>query len=124
MLLVKYLEQLHHFVRYSPNRFDRIPISNAQLDAIRLISSNVPNDYVTYLNVVGAGDLVPSVIKIYPTLCILSDFGLEEEYSVDDGIMFFGDNYSGDFLGFDLSNSDDEVIEFWHDSETTHRTGK
>lgn len=121
---MRYIKQLHHFTSNSPNKVNRMPISNTQLDAIRLNSTNIPEDYITYLKVVGAGDLVPSKIKIYPTLCDFSDFGLEEIYLVDDGIMFFGDNYSGDFFGFDLSNSDDEVIEFWHDSETVHRTGK
>ncbi len=121
---MNFTDELKKFLGDSTHNVERSQVTETNLEVIRLISSNVPNDYITYLKVVGAGDLVPSGIKIYPALCELSDFGLEEVYSVDDGIMFFGDNYSGDFLGFDLSNSDDEVIEFWHDSETIHRTGK
>ncbi|AJH15023.1 hypothetical protein MPR_1848 [Myroides profundi] len=36
--------------------------------------------------------------------------------------MFFADNFSGDFIGFDLTNN--QVTEFWHDSQEVYHTGK
>ncbi len=119
-----FIDELLNLIKNATQIVKRSPLTDEQLDNIRLNSPNIPVDYIDYLRIVGAGDLSMSTIKIYQALCDLSDFGLEEVYSVDDGIMFFGDNYSGDFFGFDLSNAEDEVIEFWHDSETIHRTGK
>lgn len=118
-----FLDELQDIIRKT-SELERKPISNEQLNTIKSSSTNIPEDFLTYLRIVGAGDLTPSSIKIYPALCDFSDFGLEEVYSVDDGIMFFGDNYSGDFFGFDLTKNEDEVLEFWHDSSSIHNTGK
>lgn len=117
-------DELQDIVKKTSKEVERKPISDAQLNTIQSISINIPEDYLTYLRIVGAGDLTLSSIKIYPTLCDFSDFGLEEIYSVNKSIKFFGDNYSGDFLGFDLAKNKDEVLEFWHDSSSIHITGK
>lgn len=119
-----FLNELNDFLRDTSDEVSRTTIPTDQLELIRSRSSSIPEDYLTFLRIVGAGDLKSSSIKIYPNLCDLEDFGLEDVYSIEDNIVFFGDNYSGDFLGFDLSEGKDEVIEFWHDSETIHRTGK
>ncbi|MEO8239271.1 MAG: hypothetical protein ABI793_12070 [Flavobacterium sp.] len=52
-----------------------------------------------------------------------NDLGLEDIYYLHENIKLFGDNYSGDFAGFNIDNND-EVIEFWHDSNERHYTGK
>ena len=119
-----FLDELQNLIKNTSNEVKRNQISDDQLNAMLSSSPNIPKDYLTYLQIVGAGDLTVSSVKIYPALCDFSDFGLEEIYSVEDDIVFFGDNYSGDFLGFDLSMDNDEVIEFWHDSQSVVRTGK
>jgi hypothetical protein len=40
------------------------------------------------------------------------------------GVKLFGDNFAGDFAGFDLSSPKDEVVEFWCDSNKVFATGK
>jgi len=54
----------------------------------------------------------------------LEDLGLEEHYELKDGIKFFGDNFSGDFSGFDFNGNPELVVEFWHEDGTVYETNK
>lgn len=121
---MKFSEEIKSLIDKSTNQIERNMISDDDLVSLKSTFKNVPDDFLVYLKNVGAGDLVESSIKIYSTLCDFSDLGLEDVYEVDSNVIFFGDNYAGDFLGFDIENYKDEVIEFWHDSSSIHRTGK
>lgn len=86
---------------------------------------NIPKDYIDYLLEIGAGVIREMQFDVKGFLFDFSDLGLEEIFTVDEHIKFFGDNLSGDFAGFDLSKvNNDEVIEFWHDSNKVIYTGK
>ncbi|MEN9655650.1 MAG: hypothetical protein RL311_558 [Bacteroidota bacterium] len=100
-------------------------ISKIQLDNIFGNYPNIPRDYLNYLSEVGAGNVMNSQFNIYNNLTDFSDLGLDDIYSLPDNVKLFGDNFSGDFAGFDLSKSEtDEVVEFWHDSNEVYYTKK
>lgn len=84
---------------------------------------NTPSDFINYLREIGAGNVGLS-FKVYSNLCDFDDLGLGDIYSLSPSIKFFGDNFSGDFAGFDLSNAKDEVVEFWCESNKIFATGK
>lgn len=83
----------------------------------------VPRDYLLFLNEIGAGSIMDSTFNLYPNLINFHDLGLEDIYDLPSRIMLFGDNFSGDFSGFDLSKQD-MVIEFWHDDNNIFYTEK
>lgn len=83
----------------------------------------VPLDYLLFLNQIGAGNIKGSTFYLYSNLTDFKDLGLDDIYDLPPNIMLFGDNFSGDFSGFDLLKQD-EVVEFWHDSEELFYTGK
>lgn len=119
-----YFDEELEFLKNNAKSLERTVLTQDQIDELQSVFQNLPIDYVNYLIEVGFGDLMKSLLKIYPSLCDLSDLGLENVYEIPNDIKLFGDNYSGDFIGFDLSNKDDEVIEFWHDSNQVYKTGK
>lgn len=83
----------------------------------------IPLDYLLFLNEIGAGNIKGSTFNLYSNLTDFKDLGLDDIYDLPPNIMLFGDNFSGDFSGFDLLKQD-EVIEFWHDDGDIFRTGK
>ncbi len=103
---------------------ERQKLSEHELHDIRRIYPNIPNDFINYLKEIGAGNIGKSQFKITNTLYDFSDIGLDEIYNIPKNIKFFGDNFSGDFAGFDVSQIKDEVIEFWHDSNQLYHTKK
>lgn len=84
---------------------------------------SVPLDYLLFLNEIGAGSIKNSTFNLYSNLINFSDLGLENIYELPSNIMLFGDNFSGDFSGFDLTKKD-SVIEFWHDDNYIFYTEK
>ncbi len=84
----------------------------------------VPQDYLDYLQEIGAGSFRECQFSISEYLFDLKDLGLDEHYKLKDGIMFFGDNFSGDLSGFDFNNENGFVIEFWHEDGTIYETKK
>jgi hypothetical protein len=97
------------------------------IDEVKIIEKKyptIPQNYLNYLQKIGAGSIKDSGFNIYSNLVDFYDLGLNDIYTSPNNIKFFGDNFSGDFVGFDLNNIKDEVIEFWHDDETFFYTGK
>jgi hypothetical protein len=75
----------------------------------------LPDVFLDYLREIGAGSFREGQFNVYGWLGTLDTFGLAEVYDIQDNIIFFGDNYSGDFSGFNLSNNAC-VVEFWHET--------
>lgn len=119
-----YFDEELKFLKNNTESVERTLLTQEQIDKLESVFQNLPIDYINYLKEVGFGDLMKSLLKIYPSLCDLSDLGLEDVYEMPASIKLFGDNYSGDFVGFDLSDKEDEVIEFWHNSNEVYKTGK
>ena len=124
MYFDKELEFLNNYEITDNETNKRQKISEYEVNTIRNNYPNLPLDYTNYLFEIGSGNLCESSFKIYSGLCDFDDLGLEDIYQIPENIKFFGDNYSGDFAGFDISDSTDEVIEFWHDSDRFFKTGK
>ena len=84
---------------------------------------SISKDFLDYLKEIGYGAFRECQFKVENYLYDLSDIGLEH-YDLRDGIKFFGDNFSGDFSGFDFNKDADLVIEFWHVDGTVFETNK
>jgi len=103
----------------------RVLVNQNQLLNILEKHPNVPTDYINYLSEVGAGNVMNSQFNIYGNLTDFIDLGLDDVFSLPNNIKLFGDNFSGDFAGFDLlKNEPNEVVEFWHDSNEIYYTKK
>lgn len=99
-------------------------ISEKELNILKEKYPNIPDDYTRYLKNIGFGTIGEIQFNVAQSLYDLADLGLEDIYTVPENIKFFGDNFSGDFVGFDISNKRDEVIELWHASDELYYTGK
>lgn len=82
-----------------------------------------PKYFLNYLKNIGSGSIKNSSITIYSGLLDFYDLGLEDFYDLPENIKLFGDNFSGDFIGFDFDKNG-EVIEFLHESGEIYWTGK
>ncbi|MCR4033133.1 MULTISPECIES: SMI1/KNR4 family protein [Flavobacterium] len=84
----------------------------------------LPEDYLIYLQEIGSGSFRESQFNITSSLFDLEDLGLEDHYELKANVYFFGDNFSGDFSGFDFDKNDGKVVEFWHESGELYYTNK
>jgi len=98
-------------------------ISQEKINLILKEAPKLPMDFIHFLSEIGSGTIGQSQFKIYDGLVDLSDLGLQEIHS---SIQFkiFGDDFAGDFAGFDTYSGDDLVFEFLHDSNDLVNTGK
>ena len=76
----------------------------------------IPEDYIVYLKEIGGGNFRECFFKVHPFLFDLEDIGLDEHYDLKENVCFFGDNFAGDFSGFDFDKNDGHVVEFWHET--------
>lgn len=83
---------------------------------------NTPLDYIFFLIEVGYGN-INNILDLKNFLFDFDDLGLEDIYDLPENIKLFGDNFSGDFIGFDFDKNG-EVIEFLHESGEIYWTGK
>ena len=83
---------------------------------------SIPLDYIMFLKEVGSGN-INNVLDLKDFLFNFEDLGLEDIYSLPENIKLFGDNFSGDFIGFDFDKNG-EVIEFLHENGEIYWTGK
>ena len=95
-----------------------------EIEVIRYNNPNIPIDFLLYLYEIGSGSFREGQFNITSYLFSLDDLGLDYSEYIPTHIKFFGDNFCGDFAGFDLSNKKDEVVEFWHDSYELNYTEK
>ncbi len=99
-------------------------LSEEQLTKIIEKYPHAPHDYIAYLKEIGSGNIRECRFKVQPFLFTLKDLGLDQYYEIKSNIVFFGDNFSGDFSGFDLDLNDGLIVEFWHESGHLHYTKK
>ncbi|GHT18310.1 hypothetical protein FACS189429_4610 [Bacteroidia bacterium] len=100
---------------------DRIKLTDEEINNIKNEHKNIPDDYLKYLQNIGFGSFRESQFMIYKNLKTLFDIGIETENDEYNKLIFFGDNFSGDLSGFDLSGN---VVEYWHDSDEIYETDK
>lgn len=102
----------------------RVKLSKTQIDNLKKGTKELPEDYILYLEEVGVGNFRECQFNVHENLFTLKDLGLDEHYDIKSSIKFFGDNFSGDFSGFDFDNEDGKVVEFWHEDGTIYETEK
>lgn len=84
----------------------------------------LPGDYISYLKEIGSGSFRQCQFNVAGSLFNLEDLGLEDHYELKSNICFFGDNFAGDFSGFDFDQNNGKVVEFWHESGELYYTNK
>jgi hypothetical protein len=80
------------------------PLGESELAAIRTEQPGVPGHYLEFLRKVGWGSLGDGHFMIYSGLCKPGDFFGPAAAPQLDGILFFGDDFSGWMVGFDTRN--------------------
>lgn len=98
--------------------------SKNQIKNLLLEYPKLPQDYLTYLQEIGSGSFRNCQFNITSSLFDLEDLDLSDHYELKSNIYFFGDNFSGDFSGFDFDRNDGNVVEFWHESGDLYYTNK
>lgn len=99
-------------------------LSNSEIESLRREFEGISDDLIDYLQEIGSGSFRECQFKVHNRLFDLEDLGLEDVYQLKDEIKFFGDNFAGDFAGFDFSKDPNLVIEFWHEDGTVFETQK
>lgn len=84
----------------------------------------IPQDYLIYLQEIGSGSFRKSQFNVTASLFDLEELGLVDHYELKSNVWFFGDNFCGDFSGFDFDQNDGKVVEFWHESGELYYTNK
>lgn len=118
------LEFLTAVEKFGDLQNQRERLSEKQAGELLIKFPTLPADFVDYLKEIGEGSFRECQFNIKSHLFDLEDIGLGGLYELRQGIKFFGDNYSGDFAGFDLNNTNGQVIEFWHEDGTIYETKK
>ena len=99
-------------------------LSNSEIELLKSEFRSIPDDLVDYLQEIGSGSFRECQFRVHYRLFDLRDLGLEDVYQLKDGIKFFGDNFAGDFAGFDFKGNPSLVVEFWHEEGTIFETRK
>lgn len=99
-------------------------VNNDQIGKLLLEYPKLPLDYLDYLKEIGSGSFRESQFNVTSSLFDLEDLGLENHYDLKSNVWFFGDNFCGDFSGFDFDRNDGNVVEFWHESGELYYTNK
>ena len=103
----------------------REKVSETEIKKLLEEHPKLSDDYIDYLKEIGSGNFRECQFRVQNHLFDLDDLGLAEHYdALSSGIKFFGDNYCGDFSGFDFDNNPELVIEFWHEDGTICETNK
>lgn len=106
----------------SQNKRERL--TELQIRELQRQYPNLPVDFIAYLREIGCGNLRECQFNVTSSLFTLHDVGLSSHYDLQSGIKFFGDNFAGDFAGFDVNSRSGRVVEFWHEDGSLYNTGK
>lgn len=112
------------FLKKVEDNNNRTALTVNQIEDLLSEFPKLPEDYIAYLQEVGSGSFRNCQFNIASSLFNLEDLGLENHYELKSNIWFFGDNFSGDFSGFDFDRNDGKIVEFWHESEELYYTNK
>jgi hypothetical protein len=87
---------------YPDSRLEIVP--PAEIDQIRKEYPGIPEDYLQYLEVVGAGRIGKMMFMVYSGPCSPSDIYDAETAESLRGIVLIGDDFSGDCVGYDAND--------------------
>lgn len=102
----------------------REQLTAVQLRELLMMYPNLPTDFIDYLREIGSGSFRECQFNVAASLYTLDELGLQHYCELHDGIVFFGDNYAGNFAGFHINDRDGFVVEFWHEDGTLYQTNQ
>jgi SMI1-KNR4 cell-wall len=92
------------------------PLTEAEIQ--REIVEGIPADYIDFLREVGYGAVNGNYFNFYSGLVevdeILGDLYDKDSHPELENILLFGDNFSGDAMGFLIADNW-SIVEIWHD---------
>ena len=118
---IKFLEKVEE---KNNKQNERTKLNESEIDKIKGKYENIPDDYLDYLKFIGWGSFRECHFMVFECPEKLSN--IIGEVSENDDInnaIIFGDGFAGDLFGFDLTK-EGKVIEFHHELEEIHETGK
>jgi hypothetical protein len=123
--VIDYNNEIQFLKKVETNDFqnERTKLDDEKIALMKSTYKNIPEDYLQYLKQVGWESFRECQFMVYESLMTLSDIGMELENDEYNHLLFFGDNFSGDLSGFDLTKNGN-VIEYWHDSDEIYETNK
>jgi hypothetical protein len=80
------------------------PVSEQNLDTIRVQHPDAPESYLAFLREVGAGRIGRDNLALYDGLCLPGEIYDPTVAAELEGVLIFGDNFSGECVGFDTRN--------------------
>lgn len=128
--MTKIFEEELHFLNQVEDKNDecygeRDTYDTNTIEKLKIEFPNLPNDYFCYLQEIGWGSFRECSFMVYSSPANLQEFGVGDLYvNIPANYIFFGDDMSGDYAGFDITATKDEVIELWHEDETIYQTKK
>ena len=97
---------------------------DARIQDLEKGALGIPPEFLEYLRRIGAGAFREGQFTVYGWLSPVSEIVGPDIFPQEaDSILCFGDNFSGDFAGFNPSNGW-LVTELWHDTRELYETGK
>ncbi|MEH7040969.1 SMI1/KNR4 family protein [Bacillus pseudomycoides] len=97
----------------APTDYDFSTLTDSIIEEESMLNG-VPQDYISFLKEVGYGSVSNSYFMFYGGL-----IEADEIYDADDNpelknVLLFCDNFSGDAIGFHITNNW-KIIEIWHE---------
>lgn len=118
--VIAYLKRVEDPKRAQMNR--RTRISPQAAAGLRKQYPGIPDDYVAYLREVGWGGFLQCQFMVYSgpgTPDEILGEGVFDWLKPSTHVLCFGDNFSGDLVGF-LPDKKWAVVELWHDAGRVH----
>ncbi|WP_025849825.1 SMI1/KNR4 family protein [Paenibacillus ehimensis] len=105
-------------IRKNPSKHQFESLSEAEVQ--REIVEGIPQDYIDFLREVGYGTVNGTCFNFYGGLVevdeILGHLYDEDSHPELKDVLLFGDNFSGDAVGF-LTTDNWAIVEIWHDDD-------
>ncbi len=105
------------------NQNRRKTLSEKQIKELLTEFPALPSDFIDYLREIGYGSFRECQFSVRSSLFSLEDFDTQQSVRKP-SIKFFGDNFAGDFAGFDFGQTTGHVVEFWHEDGSIYDTKK
>lgn len=121
---MKYQKEIDYLKRNNLLENNRVIISENEAREIRDFHKNIPEEFIDFLKEIGAGQFRNSQYEIKSFVFDFYEIGLDHIYEIDKSIVLFGNSFSGDFVGFDLSKIQPTVLEIDHLSGEIYDTNK
>ncbi|WP_338749562.1 SMI1/KNR4 family protein [Bacillus sp. FJAT-52991] len=95
----------------SDYNFQKMSKSKAEKE---LASIDIPQDYIDFLTEVGFGSVFDGYFMFYGGLIEADEIYDDVDYPEIKNVLLFGDNFSGDAMGF-LPAENWSIVEIWHE---------